>query len=97
MKNAGRQIDEALSGIPVTKVSAQGTNLKIGATGNFPEGKINDDDEVEITIAIAADKENRKVILDFGKPIVWIGLSRYQALDIAKMLTEKADEIKIRR
>lgn len=64
---------------------------KVGATGRFPEGKLTKDDEGEIAIAIAHTGE--KVIVDFGKPIAWIGLNAKQARDIAATLVKHAEEV----
>lgn len=62
----------------------------LGATGNFPEGKITDDDEGEIRIGIT--KKDDTVIIDFGKPIAWIGFTKEQAKDIGEALIKKATE-----
>lgn len=66
--------------------------LKLGPTNEFPKGKLNEQDEGEIRIAIAADTKNKKVIIDFGKSVKWIGFDPEQALDVAKSLIEKAGE-----
>jgi len=66
--------------------------MGLGPTGKFPNGKLNDDDEGEITVAIAADKAKGVVVIDFGKPTAWIGFTPDQAVDIAEMLHAKARE-----
>lgn len=63
---------------------------RLGATGRFPEGKLTQNDEGEIAIAIA--HTDKKVVIDFGKPIAWIGFSPQQARDIAAALTKHAEE-----
>jgi hypothetical protein len=66
-------------------------NLFLGATGQFPEGKLTKEDEGEIRIAIGHTPG--KVVMDFGeKPITWIGFTPVQARQIAMMLMERADE-----
>ena len=60
----------------------------IGATGKFPEGKLNPTDEGEIRFAVAI--ENNKIVLHFGKPVAWLGCTKEQAMDIAKAIIEKA-------
>lgn len=67
----------------------------LGPTGKFPEGHLNADDEGEIAIAIG--KKDDKVILDFGKPIAWIGFTAEQAEQIASSLIEKASQIREER
>lgn len=66
--------------------------LRLGATGKFPEGKLTPDDEGEIRIAIGAD-ESGNVVIDFGKPVKWIGFNAEQALQLAASLRAKAHAI----
>lgn len=64
---------------------------KLGATGQFPEGKITEEDEGEIRISIG--HAPGKVIMDFGeKPIKWIGFNPVQAKQIAMSLLEHATD-----
>ncbi len=62
-----------------------------GSTGEFPRGKLNEDDEGELKIAIGVDKDT--VIIDFGKSVTWIGLSSRDARDLAQLMLDKAAEI----
>lgn len=64
-----------------------------GATGKFPEGKLNATDEGEIQFGIAADVRNEKVLIDFGTPVAWLGLNPEQAIAIADSL--KANALKV--
>ena len=68
--------------------------LKLGATGEYPRGKLNDDDEGEIVMGIAADPKNGVVVMNFGKPTSWIGFTGEQAEQIAQSLSEKALELR---
>lgn len=63
--------------------------LSLGPTDKFPQGKLTPEDQGEIKIAIG--HHGGKVILDFGKPIAWIGFDRFQAVEIAKLLIEHAE------
>ena len=65
--------------------------LGLGETGKFPQGKLNDTDEGEIKIAIAV--ENGKVSIHFGKPVAWVAFDKFQAMDIAIALSEKANQV----
>jgi hypothetical protein len=68
----------------------------LGSTGQFPEGKLNANDEGEIAIAIAADPETGRVIIDFGpEPVAWIGFSPEQAVDLAQTLLKKASDASV--
>lgn len=60
----------------------------LGATGEFPDGKLTPTDEGEIRIAVG-NKEGR-VVLDFGTPTVWLGMEPQQARDLARSLFDHA-------
>lgn len=61
---------------------------KLGATGEFPEGKLNADDEGGIRLGIARSGE--KVVINFGKPVAWVGFNRDQAREIGETLIRLA-------
>ena len=61
---------------------------RLGATGEFPEGKVTPEDEGEIKIAIGS--KTGTVCMEFGKPIAWIGFTPQQARQIAVTLMEHA-------
>ncbi len=64
----------------------------LGATGEYPEGKLNEDDEGELRLAVGHNEGN--VILDFGKPVVWVGLPPDTADAIADMLRKHAQAVR---
>lgn len=68
-------------------------NFKLGATGQFPYGKADEQDEGELRMALAADRKNGIVRILFGKPIAWLGLPSTEARALAALLIEKADEL----
>lgn len=55
-----------------------------GATGRFPGGRINSDDEGEIQFVIGHVRD--KVIINFGKEVSWLGMDADQAEAMAKLL-----------
>jgi hypothetical protein len=63
----------------------------IGATGKFPEGKIREDDRGEVIFNVG--KCENKVILEFEKPTIWIGMSAVDAVKLASKLIRYAREI----
>lgn len=63
---------------------------KLGATGKFPQGVLNDNDEGELTIGIALDPLDGLVHLDFGKPVAWTAFSPETAVQIARTLLKHA-------
>ena len=62
-----------------------------GALGEFPEGKLTKQDEGAIRFAIGSKGD--KVILDFGSPVHWVGMTAQQAADLASSLLSKAREV----
>lgn len=70
---------------------------KIGATGRFPYGKADADDEGELQMAVATDHGNGIVRVVFGKPVGWLGLPVQEARALAAILNEKADELERRK
>lgn len=65
---------------------------RIGPTGKYPGGKYTQEDEGAIGVGIAADPRNRKVVIQFGKPVAWLGLDPEHAETLAQSLLEKARE-----
>lgn len=63
----------------------------LGATGEFPQGKLNKSDEGELRMAIYV--ENSKIVINFGKDLSWLGLDKDTALALAENLKQKANEI----
>jgi hypothetical protein len=68
-----------------------------GATGKFPYGHARADDEGELSMGVAADHAQGIVRLQFGKPIVWLGMPSGHARELAALLIEKADELDRRK
>lgn len=59
-----------------------------GPTGNFPDGKLGEHDEGEIVYGVS-DKDG-VVIINFGKPVSWLGLRPSDAHELAGALVERA-------
>lgn len=83
-------ISEAIQEI-MRGAKAKDDDLKLGATGRFPLGKITSSDEGEIKLAVGAKEGN--VIIDFGTQVVWVGFTPTQARLIAESLIERADQL----
>jgi hypothetical protein len=65
----------------------------LGATGNYPDGKLNDDDEGEIAFAVG-HTEAGKVVLDFGgTKVAWMATTPQQARQLARVLRKHADAV----
>lgn len=59
----------------------------------FPDGKLNDLDEGQLAVAMQADHTSRTVVINFGKPIQWLGLGKQDALSWAEELTRLANRL----
>lgn len=81
------ELEKAIHQMEADQASA---GKPLGATGQFPGGKLNTDDEGELRLAIG--DVDGKVLLDFGKPIHWIAFDPDQALEIARTLVKHAGE-----
>lgn len=63
---------------------------KLGATGEYPEGKLNADDEGAIQFAIGHTADGL-VRIDFGKPVSWLAMPAAQARAFGEVLIAKAN------
>lgn len=66
-----------------------------GATGTFPQGVLNDNDEGGLKIGIAYDKVDGLVHLNFGKPVAWTAFPPETAILFARNLLKHAGAKKI--
>lgn len=66
---------------------------KLGATGEFPLGKLNEDDEGAVNIGIAADHANNRVVIQFAKPMSWMAFDPASCRALALLLCAKADDL----
>ena len=62
---------------------------RIGASGRYPQGKLDDSDEGELTMAVTRDGD--VIRIDFGKPVAWLAMSAEEALGLARLLVERAN------
>jgi hypothetical protein len=67
---------------------------KLGPTGKFPHGKLDQSDEGGLTIAIGSQLDpgsNDTVVrVEFGKKVAWIGLPSKQAIEFALTIMKHA-------
>jgi hypothetical protein len=64
--------------------------MSIGPTGDFPRGKFNADDEGGLCFAVG--HQDKTVIVNFGKPVKWIGLDANGAMELAELIIAHALE-----
>jgi hypothetical protein len=67
----------------------------LGPTGEFPQGKLNADDEGELTIAVGIEADC--VRIEFGKPTAWIAMDPEGALGLAASIAGKAMQLRRER
>jgi hypothetical protein len=63
----------------------------LGATGEYPHGKLNADDEGALRVAVGVDQGVVKVM--FGKPTAWIGMPKKHALALADSIRQQAEAL----
>ncbi|HXI96330.1 MAG TPA: HAD domain-containing protein [Candidatus Acidoferrum sp.] len=64
----------------------------MGATGQYPQGVLNDDDEGELRLGVTKDPITGLVHINFGKPVAWFALSPPEAIELAKVILKHAGE-----
>jgi hypothetical protein len=64
--------------------------LELGATGQFPLGKLTDGDEGELRFGVTSARG--KVIINFGKPVAYIGMTKEQARELAETILKHAEK-----
>ncbi len=87
-ENTPKPINEEL----LKKLEVATKQFELGATGKAPQGFLNPTDEGELKLAIGI--EQNKVVINFGKPVAWIGFDWKQALELAELIRKKAHEIR---
>jgi hypothetical protein len=64
-----------------------------GPTGRYPQGKLRADDCGELNVAMAADRAQQLVYINFATPVIWIAASPEDCRAFAAGLIRKADEV----
>jgi hypothetical protein len=67
--------------------------IKLGATGDFPDGKLAPDDEGGLNAALVADHQHGMVRIEFGKNLSWLALPPDSARQLAASLITFADQL----
>ena len=67
----------------------------LGATGTFPQGVLNDDDQGAINIGVARDPADGLIHLNFGKPVAWTAFAPADAFNLARLLLHHAGAKKV--
>jgi len=75
---------------PSNKFNEMFKDIALGATGEFPRGKIDEKDEGEIKIGVT--HTDNEVIINFGTQVVWFGMTAQQATELADTIRRHADQ-----
>lgn len=62
---------------------------KLGPTGTFHFGKLNDADEGALKIGVAKDSKGN-VVISFGTQVTWIALPATKAVEFANLILKHA-------
>jgi hypothetical protein len=73
------------------EVSEDDQPSKLGPTGEHPDGKISEDDEGQIQLAVGVTKTG-DVFMDFGTKVKWLAFDPGEAIDVAKMIAFNAQK-----
>lgn len=65
----------------------------VGATGEFPDGKISEDDEGELSLAVSHNDKGL-VVFDFGSPVKWLAMVPDKAEKLANAIIDHARQVK---
>ena len=66
--------------------------IKLGATGDYPQGRISETDEGGLQMAIFKTKDKSNLIIEFGTPVQWLGMPVDEAKAFALSILKKANE-----
>lgn len=86
-------LDEAKTQVDWDKIEDM-ARKSMGATGEFPDGRINEGDDGELRLSVGIDIVNQCVVMDFGQRVSWIGMPKADAEGISKAIAERAKELK---
>lgn len=67
---------------------ASGARQYRGPVGAYPHGKLTPADEGSLQFAVGG--KDGKVVIDFGSPVAWVGMTPQQAMDLASEIMSRA-------
>ncbi|RLC88844.1 MAG: hypothetical protein DRJ03_00985 [Chloroflexi bacterium] len=63
-------------------------------TDQYPEGKLNETDEGALQFKIGHTPDYQRIIIDFGKPVAWVGMGVKDAENVARGLMQHIKQCK---
>ena len=67
--------------------------LRLGPSGKFPPEKLSAKDEGQIKFSVGLSMDKKRVVINFGKKVRWVGMNRNQAIDVGKAIVRTAKEV----
>lgn len=70
-------------------MATEAARLKMGATGDYPEGTasaMDESDEGGLRVGVAVHPDSGNVVINFGKKVAWIGLPPEAAIEFANTI-----------
>jgi hypothetical protein len=59
----------------------------------YPKGVLNNEDEGELKMAFAVDPKTKTLVINFGKPIAWVGFKKEEAQALIELLNKLIKEL----
>ncbi len=91
MHHSGQMFEESQEELIEIFKKRHAQEAQLGATGQFPEGKLVDHDEGEIAFGVT--NYEGKVVLNFNTAVHWLGMDAGQARLLARSLMSHATKV----
>jgi hypothetical protein len=82
----GEEMSEKMRGEMNEQIQKLARELELGATGQHPQGQLDETDEGEIRLGVTS--KDGKVVIAFGKPVAWFGMDPRQARALAESIRQ---------
>lgn len=89
--DADSEFPEEAKALLNQRLHALATEAGAGPTGDHPRGRLHRTDEGGLAIAVTVERNT--VIVAFGKPVSWFGMSRVETCELADLLKTRAQEL----
>jgi len=63
------------------------------AKREYSQGRLNANDDGDLAVVISTDYQNKRIVLDFGKPVTWLGMNADDAMSLAQQIFDRAHQI----
>lgn len=91
LRRSSHKGENGSSILPLATKTNKMSDNQLGATGRFPEGKLNEQDRGELRLAIGT--QNGKLVIDFGTYLSWVALSKEEVIGFIEVLQKKLEKL----